>query len=88
MWASDILFDDIIKMALIQLFPYNVDKGDDGEWSVGRVFKRETLGDSDVYRDMLREGKRKGLPVGDIAATMVKEEEIQHLLKQVCVSGN
>ena len=55
-------------------------QGRDGEWSVGRVLKRDTLGNNTVYQDMLREGRRKGLPVAGrrIAELEQKVVSISH----------
>ena len=43
--------------------------GEVGDWSVGRVLERDTLSNNSVYQDMLREGRRKGLPVADTAGS-------------------
>ena len=55
----------------------------DGEWSVGRVLKR----DNTAYQDILREGRRKGLPVAGVAGrrTVEEEQEIRQLQEQVSV---
>ena len=60
----------------------------DGEWSVGRVLKRDTLSNKTVYQDMLREGRRKGLPVANVAGrrTVEEEQEIRQLQEQVSVT--
>ena len=50
-------------------------QGGDGEWSVERVLKRDTLSNNTVYQDMLREGRRKGLPVADVTGRRIVEEE-------------
>ena len=62
-------------------------QGGDGEWSVGRVLKRDTLSNKTVYQDMLREGRRKGLPVAGVAGrkTVEEEQEIRRLQEQVSV---
>ena len=63
-------------------------QGGDGEWSVGRVLKRDTLSNNTVYQDMLREGRRKGLPVAGVAGrrTVEEEQEIRQLQEQVSVT--
>ena len=55
-------------------------QGGDGEWSVGRVLKRDTLSNNTVYQDMLREGRRKGLSV---ASRRIIAEQIQHFQETV-----
>ena len=56
-------------------------QGGDGEWSVGRVLERDTLSNNTVYQDLLREGRRKGLPVAGVE----EEQEIRQLREQVSV---
>ena len=56
-------------------------QGGDGEWSVGKVLKRDTLSNTTVYLDMLREGRRKGILVADRRTIAELEQEI-HLLLQ------
>ena len=55
---------------------------------MGRVLERDTLSNNTVYQDMLREGRRKGLPVAGVAdkRTVEEEEEIQQLQQQVSVT--
>ena len=58
----------------------------DGEWSVEKVFDRDILINNTVYQDMLREGRRKGLPVAGgrtIAELML---EIRRLQETVSMS--
>ena len=53
---------------------------EDGEWSVGRVLKNEMLiSNNTVYQDILREGRRKSLPVAGRRIIAELEQEIQHL---------
>ena len=49
--------------------------------------KRDTLSNNAVYQDMLREGRRKGLPVAGVASrrTVEEEQEIKQLQEQVSV---
>ena len=61
-------------------------QGGDGEWSVGRILKRDTLSNNTVYQDMLREGRRKGLPVAGRRIIAELEQEIQHLQEKVSMS--
>ena len=56
---------------------------EDGEWSVGRVLKRDKLSINIVYQKMLREGRRNGLPVSCRRMMDEQDEEIQHLREQV-----
>ena len=62
-------------------------QGRDGEWSVERVLDRDILSNNTVYRDMLREGWRKGLPVASVAVrrTVEEEQEIRQLREQVSI---
>ena len=55
--------------------------------SLGRVLKGETLSNNTVYQDMLREGRRKGLPVAGVAGrrTVEEKQEIKQLQEQVSV---
>ena len=63
-----------------------VQKGD-GEWSVGRVLEGDTLSDNTVYYQyILKEGRRKSLPVADRRIIAELEQEIQHLQEKVSLS--
>ena len=54
---------------------------------MGRVLERDTLSDNiEYYQDMLREGRRKGLPVADRRIIAELEQEIQHLQEKVSLS--
>ena len=57
-------------------------QGGDGEWSVRRVLKEDTLSNNARYQDMLREGRRKSLPV----AGRSLEQDIQHVQEKVSMS--
>ena len=61
----------------------------DGEWSVGKVLKRNTLSNITVYQDMLREGRRKGSPVADVAGrrTLYKDMLREGKRKSLPVAG-
>ena len=61
-------------------------QGGDGEWSVERVLERDTISNNTVYQDMLREGRRKGLPVEGRRIIAELEQEIQHLEEKVSMS--
>ena len=61
-------------------------QGEDGEWSVGRVLERDILSDNTLYQDMLREGRKKGLPVAGRRIVAELEQEIQYLQENVSVS--
>ena len=61
-------------------------QGGDGEWSVGRVLKRDTFSNNTVYQDMLREGRRKGLPVAGRRIIAELEQEVQHLQEKLSMS--
>ena len=52
-----------------------------------RVLDRDILSNNTVYRDMLREGWRKGLPVASVAVrrTVEEEQEIRQLREQVSI---
>ena len=54
-------------------------QGGDGEWSVGSVLEGDTLSNNTVYQDLLREGKRKGLPVAARRIVAELEQNIQYL---------
>ena len=53
----------------------------DGEWSVERVLKRDTLSSNTVYQDMLREGRRKGLPLAGRRIIAELEQENQEKVR-------
>ena len=61
-------------------------QGEDGEWSVGTVLKEYALNNNAVYQDMLREGRRKGLPVAGRRIISEMEQKIQHFEKKVSMS--
>ena len=61
-------------------------QGEDGEWSVGRVLKEDTLNNDTAYQTMLREGRRKGLPVAGRRMIAELEQKIQHLQEKVSMS--
>ena len=61
-------------------------QGGDKEWSLGRVLKRDKLSNNTVYQDMLREGRRKGLPIAGRRIVAELEQEIQHLQEKVSMS--
>ena len=48
--------------------------------------KRDTLSNITVYQDMLREWRRKGLPVADRRIIAELEQENQHLQEKVSTS--
>ena len=62
-------------------------QGGDGQCRVGRILKSDTLSNNTVYQDMLRERRRKGLPVAGVAdrRTVEEEQEIKQLREQVSV---
>ena len=60
--------------------------GGDGEWSVGRVLKRNRLSNYTVYQDMLIEMRRKGLSVASRSIIAELGQEIQHLHVKVSIS--
>ena len=51
------------------------------------VLKRDTLSNTTVYQDILREVRRKGLPVAGVAGRrkVEEEQEIRQLREQVSV---
>ena len=54
---------------------------------MGKVLKEDILSNNTVYQDMLREGRRKGLPV--VAGRRIiadLEQEIQHVQEKVSMS--
>ena len=57
-------------------------QGEDGEWFVWKVFKRDTFGSNTAYQEILKEGRKKGLSVtGNRIARL--ELEFEHLQKEV-----
>ena len=51
---------------------------------MGRVLKRDTLINNTVYWDMLRKGRRKGLPVESRRRIAEPGQKDQHLQQEVC----
>ena len=70
----------------VPCYPMHAGQGEDGEWSVGTVLKEDALNNNAVYQDMMREGRRKGLPVAGRRIISEMEQKIQHLQKKVSMS--